>query len=76
MDGQTELANAVGGEADRTMIGPIRLADNALDAHIAEIRLDTTTTLALAVVILVLGILASIVIWWWRNRRVRDIDLL
>jgi len=76
MDGQTELANAVGGEADRTMIGPIGLADSALDAHIAEIRLDTTTTLALAVVILVLGILASIVIWWWRNRRVRDIDLL
>ena len=76
MDGQTELTTAVGGEPDRTMIGPIGLADSALDAHIAEIRLDTTTTLALAVLILVLGILASMEIWWWRNRRVRDIDVL
>ena len=76
MDGQTELANAVGGEPHRTMIGPVGLADSALDAHIAEIRLDTTTTLALAVFLLVLGILASMAIWWWRNRQVRDIDLM
>jgi hypothetical protein len=76
MDGQTELANAVGGEPDRTMIGPVGLADSALDAHIAEIRLDTTTTLALAVFLLVLGILVSMAIWWWQNRKLRNIDVM
>jgi hypothetical protein len=76
MDGETELANAVGGEPDRTMIGPVGLADSALDAHIAEIRLDTTTTLALAVFLLVLGILVSMAIWWWQNRKLRNIDVM
>jgi hypothetical protein len=74
--GQTAPASSVGDDATTALIGPVALADSALDAHIAEIRLDTTTTLGLAVAILVLGMLATIGFWWWRNRRVRDIDLL
>ncbi len=76
MGEQSDIVNATGGEAGRTTIAPTEVADTALDAHVAEIRLDTTTTLALAIAILVIGIVVSMATWWWRNRTVREIELL
>jgi hypothetical protein len=74
--GDTNIQNATGGEAGGARLGNVEVADTALEAHVAEIRLDTTTTLALAVIVLIGGILAGMALWWWRNRRVRKIDLL
>ena len=54
----------------------IEIADTPAEAQVAEIRLDTTTTLALAMFVLILGILANMARWWWRNRKQRNIDLM
>lgn len=72
----TDIQNATGAGAGSAMLGNVDVADTALEANIAEIRLDTTTTLALSVVVLIGGILAGMALWWRRNRRLRDIDLL
>jgi hypothetical protein len=64
------------GDAGPTALSPVELPDTPIDARVAEIRLDATTTLALTAFVLVLGILASMGRWWWRNRSKRPIDLL
>lgn len=71
----TGIQNATGSEPSATLL-PGEVAHTTADARVAEIRLDATTTLALAVVVLILGVLGSMAIWWWRNRRVRDIDVM
>lgn len=58
------------------VINPVDQASSPLEANIAEVRLDTTTSLAMAVLLLVVGIPASMALWWWRYHRVRDIDLM
>ena len=74
---EMEISNSTGMKPGRSAISPIEFADTPIDAHFAEIRLDTTTTLALAVLLLVAGVLAGMALWWWRNRpRSRDIELI
>lgn len=72
----THIENATGDAASNPVISPVEAAETPIDAHIAEIRLDTTTTLALAVLLLVGGVLVSMGLWWWRNRTEREIELL
>lgn len=72
----TGADSPLGDAATNPVLSPIDIAETPIDAQIAEIRLDTTTTLALAVALLVLGILVAMAVWWWRNRAVRDIDVL
>lgn len=72
----TELGASTGSGDGGNMLSSVEAAESPIDAHIAEIRLDTTTTLALAIVLLVFGVLASMALWWWKNRKVRQIDLL
>lgn len=71
----TDLQNPTGGGA-AAVLGNVEVADTALEANVAEIRLDTTTTLALSVVLLVVGIVVSMGLWWRRNRSVREIEVL
>lgn len=71
----TGLQNATGDGA-APVLGTVELADTALEAHVAEIRLDATTTLAITVLLLVVGIVVSMALWWWRNREVREIEVL
>jgi hypothetical protein len=67
---------SLGGGAASPTLSPVEIAETPADAQVAEVRLDATTTLALAMIVLVLGILANMALWWWRNRRVRPIDLM
>lgn len=64
------------GDTATASLSPVELPDTPIDARVAEIRLDATTTLALTAFVLVIGILASMGLWWWRNRSKRPIDLL
>lgn len=75
MNAATEASAAIG-DAATALINPVERLSDATDTRVAEIRLDMTTTLALAVILLVIGILASMALWWWRNRRVRKIAVL
>lgn len=74
--GITTGTNAVGADSEQTIGSPVDMADSPADARVAEIQLDTTTTLGLAIIALILGILVSMGRWWWRNRNVRKIDLM
>lgn len=69
-------ADSATGAGSGMVISPIETAETPVDARIAEIQLDMTTTLALAVVLLVGGVLVGMALWWWRNRTVRHIDLV
>jgi hypothetical protein len=64
------------GDTASTSLSPVELPETPIDARVAEIRLDATTTLALTAFVLVLGILASMGLWWWRNRKIRDIEMI
>lgn len=72
----TDIQNATGVEPGGNVLGSVEVADTASEANVAEIRLDMTTTLALAVFVLMVGILASMALWWWRNRKLRHIDVV
>ncbi len=71
----TDLQNPTGGGSS-TVLGHVEVADSALEANVAEIRLDATTTLAFSVLLLVAGIPVSMALWWSRNRKVREIEVL
>jgi hypothetical protein len=64
------------GDTVSTSLSPVEFPQTPIDAQVAEIRLDATTTLALTAFVLAVGICANMGVWWWRNRRVREIDLL
>lgn len=72
---ETSADTALGDNAS-TSLSPVELPETPIDARVAEIRLDATTTLALTAFVLVLGILASMALWWWRNRKIRDIEMI
>jgi hypothetical protein len=72
----TALMNDIGDGVSDPVLSAVEVAATASDARVAEIRLDTTTTLALAVIVLIIGIPVSMGLWWFRSRRVRDIDVL
>ncbi len=72
----TGSAASLGDAAVSPVFSPVEVAETPIDAQVAEIRLDATTTLALTALVLVAGILTGMGLWWWRNRSTRPIDLM
>lgn len=72
----TRKHTSVGDTGMAPTFSSVETAKTPLDAQIAEIRLDATTTLALAMFVLVIGIVFGMAVWWRRNRKLRPIEVM